>query len=241
MFLAIFKSILNGGGFMEGYDINELCMILAEKIPTQSEETSKYIMIVAKKCFENAYGLDENGKSNYDLQIKRKLAYATEKVLIQLYKKYNWINIFYERKSWGKKVFSQENAQKAYLIYIQKMYQLCNIFNKVYPQSENVICVQAIDYILQHLDERLSLSDIADMCYVNYSYLSHLFKENLGYTFGNYVMEVKLIIVKSLLIDSEDSISNISHKVGFEDYKYLGRVFKKYNGVTMSDYRERLA
>lgn len=89
-----------------------------------------------------------------------------------------------------------------------------------------------------HLD--ISLEAVASKFFLSPSYLSRIFKIETGINFSDYVTQVRMRIAEQLLTKSEESIANITKKVGYNDIKYFSRVFKKYKGVTPGEYRKSL-
>lgn len=71
-------------------------------------------------------------------------------------------------------------------------------------------------------------------------YFSKLFKQETGENFIEYLTEVRLRNARELLKDSGLSIKVICVESGYSDPNYFSRIFKKYEGVTPSEFRERL-
>ena len=71
-------------------------------------------------------------------------------------------------------------------------------------------------------------------------YFSKLFKQETGGNFIEYLTEVRLRNARELLKDSGLSIKEICAESGYSDPNYFSRIFKKYEGVTPSEFRERL-
>lgn len=87
-----------------------------------------------------------------------------------------------------------------------------------------------IDYVENHHGDKINLEDIADKLHLSKYYLSHFIKQQLGISFRNYLNNVRLTNAISLLINTEQSIMNISILSGFSDQKYLNAIIKeKYN------------
>lgn len=84
---------------------------------------------------------------------------------------------------------------------------------------------------------KITVSEIADRFNYNPDYLSHLFHEKLGISLKHYIIQVKLEIVKEVLVSSDKSIKEIARYVSFDDEKYLMRLFKQNEGITPSEYR----
>lgn len=96
-----------------------------------------------------------------------------------------------------------------------------------------------IDLINREYMKDLSLSEIADQVGFNASYLSRLFKLETGIGFVQYLREVRMKQAKEMLIIGDITIETISKKVGFQSEKHFRRTFKKEEGVTPSEYRDR--
>ena len=71
-------------------------------------------------------------------------------------------------------------------------------------------------------------------------YFSKLFKQETGGNFIEYLTEVRLRNARELLKDSGLSIKEICAESGYSDPNYFSRIFKKYEGVTPSEFREKL-
>lgn len=98
--------------------------------------------------------------------------------------------------------------------------------------------------ILQELQERftedISLSGLADKYAVSQSGLSTLIKNKLGISFSEYITARRMMRAKELLADERLSVAAIAESVGYHDYYYFTKVFKKTQGITPSKYRKKL-
>lgn len=93
-------------------------------------------------------------------------------------------------------------------------------------------------YISDHLDESLTLVDIADKYHYNAAYLGRMLKKSTGCTFNEYLLKLRVIKAKSLLINTNDTIKSISSTIGFKDAEYFTKRFKKATKMTPSQYRD---
>lgn len=84
----------------------------------------------------------------------------------------------------------------------------------------------------------LSIKDISDYVCLSVSYMCTMFKSETGQTLNQYLTEYRMTQAKRLLEDPRNTISNISSKIGYNDGNYFGKTFKKYTGVSPSEYRE---
>ena len=97
---------------------------------------------------------------------------------------------------------------------------------------------EAIRIIRENYHENLSLDSIAQQIYISPYYLSHLFREELGITYLEYLTRIRMEEAKRLLPDRSMTILDISSRVGYEDPGYFSKVFKKNMGVSPNQYRK---
>jgi two-component system response regulator YesN len=99
---------------------------------------------------------------------------------------------------------------------------------------ERILC-----YLDLHYDEsNLNLQYIADIFRVSTGHLSRLFKREKGINFNEYLSMKRVEKAKQLMNeDRRLSVLEIANQVGFTDGKYFGQVFKKYYGITPSDFK----
>lgn len=97
---------------------------------------------------------------------------------------------------------------------------------------------KALLYIDKHLKEELTQRDVADHVYLNPSYFSVLFKEEIRLTFSEYIMRRRIQHAKNLLISTKLSITDIAEESGYKTAKYFIKIFKELEGKTPSAYRK---
>ncbi|MFC4598419.1 response regulator transcription factor [Cohnella hongkongensis] len=95
--------------------------------------------------------------------------------------------------------------------------------------------------IVKHINENyrkdISIQSIARSFYMNPNYLSQLFKRELNVTFTEYLTRTRLRQARLLLETTGLSIGEIAESVGFRDYFYFIRIFKKREKITPRQYR----
>lgn len=96
---------------------------------------------------------------------------------------------------------------------------------------------KAIQYIEEHYDEQLTISDVAK--YINFSatHFSRLFKKETGRNFVDYVAFTRIIKSLPYLRKYDYTIEKISFICGFNTPNYFSLTFKKYVGISPTDYR----
>lgn len=97
---------------------------------------------------------------------------------------------------------------------------------------------QVRQYVDAHYIEDLSLGDLASRFGLDGSYLSRSFKQAAGSNLTVYVARLRVAEAKRLLRRRELSITEVAQAVGYGDYAYFSRVFKKLTGISPRQYRE---
>ena len=95
----------------------------------------------------------------------------------------------------------------------------------------------ALAYIDAHYGEGLTLKQVAGHCHINTSYLGQVFRKETGKSFTDYVNELRVAQAKQLLLQPELKVYEIAERVGFTDYHYFLKIFKKVTGITPTDLR----
>lgn len=95
----------------------------------------------------------------------------------------------------------------------------------------------AIAYIERNRHERISMQDMAKLCHLSTSYFSKLFLKETGENYTDYFNRKKINWAKDALSNTDENINLISLNLGFQDTSYFVKVFKRYEGITPSQYR----
>lgn len=95
-----------------------------------------------------------------------------------------------------------------------------------------------LEWIRAHYRRFISVSDISEEFNYNKEYLSRLFKRKIGIGLQEYIHRQKIAKAKELLLSPEsDSVQDIAYFLGFRDCKYFMRLFKRYEQMTPTQYR----
>lgn len=96
---------------------------------------------------------------------------------------------------------------------------------------------RCVGYILEHIkDSNLSVNEIAASVYLNPIYLNRVFKKEKGVNLSQWIIRERMELAGKLLLTTEEPAVAIAEEVGYNNYPYFSTVFKKYFGVTPSQY-----
>lgn len=104
--------------------------------------------------------------------------------------------------------------------------------------QDNIAIRPAIQYLHNHINSTVSVSELAKICNISNGHLIRLFKRSTGETVTEYHNKLKISTACDLLLDSDMSIATISDTLGFSDPSYFNRVFKKYHNISPAVYRK---
>jgi len=96
-----------------------------------------------------------------------------------------------------------------------------------------------IAYIDEHYRQKLELEDIAKIGGYNVAYTSQFFKRQMGISFVDYVLRLRLRDATVQLTSSDEAIARIASSCGFADIKAFNVAFKKHFHTTPTEYRKQ--
>lgn len=109
--------------------------------------------------------------------------------------------------------------------------------NRVKARGIHPLVRTIMKYVHSHLGERITLEDIGRETFFSPIYCDTLFKKETGHSIIDYVIEKRIDEAKRMLLEGSVPLSDIAEYLGFHDYNYFSRVFKKRSGYTPSAYR----
>lgn len=146
--------------------------------------------------------------------------------------------------SYSYKEYMSKNAGKAsvikgyFLVIVTKF--LREIRNKqlLHVESQlSTIMPEIIEYIEENYYKSLSLEELAEKTFYNSSYFSRIFKEVYGKTLTEFITEKRIAESVKLLENTDLTIEEICHKIGYIDQKHFYKLFKNKMGLTPGQYR----
>ena len=98
--------------------------------------------------------------------------------------------------------------------------------------------LEAMAYISKHYNEPdISVGTVAQSLNISEGYLSHTFKKETDYTLLNYLTRYRIHKAMELLKDCRVKVYEVAEQVGYRDIAYFSATFKKYTGMSPSEYQ----
>lgn len=114
--------------------------------------------------------------------------------------------------------------------------KLCELFQNRRKDYKNHIVTNVRKYINEHVNERLSLNEVAAVFGISPNYLSQLFSKYNDTGFSEYINICKVTESKRLLEEENMKVYEAAEALGFESAFYFSKVFKRVEGVSPTEY-----
>jgi YesN/AraC family two-component response regulator len=122
----------------------------------------------------------------------------------------------------------------------------CHVLRRIEEQyyfigkgTHSEIVQKAMQYILNHVEERIMLQDVANFAHISPGYLSTLFKREYNQNLVDFINQTKIDRACELLRENKYRINEISYLLGYENAFYFSRVFRRHTGITPSEFKEK--
>ncbi|MBQ8526177.1 MAG: AraC family transcriptional regulator [Clostridia bacterium] len=107
-------------------------------------------------------------------------------------------------------------------------------------KSENIYLTTAVRYIKAHYYEDITVEQISSHVGISRKYLFSVFKNSLGVSPKDYIVDYRMKKACQLFNDRQLSVGNVAYSVGYKDPLTFSRMFKKKLGLSPTDYRNNL-
>lgn len=232
------KVDLNGGLIFSGTDNAQTIIqnnksefknqIIAKIQNGDSNGVKTFLELYTSELISSKTPLDKIKNSFFDLIVTAK---NTTKNIVKDFYSESVDNAF--------SILSSENNISILKDFSQKIFLECtNAINNSKIQENHPSIKKVCDYVDSHLNEDISLEQMADYINVSSFYLSKLFKEEKGVTFITFISDKRLEKARQLLEETDFSIKEITAEVGYNDQNYFSRIFKSKYGLSPKEYRK---
>lgn len=145
-------------------------------------------------------------------------------------------------KSFGYELAVRASLTNIYLWVLRRWKQKGMIHETSSGLTERQIVVlqRVFDYVENNYAHPITAQDAADVAEMAYTYFSRFFKRAVGKSFTDYLNHFRLLEAEKRLMQSDDSITDITNSVGFTSSSYFIAQFKQAKGESPLQYRKKL-
>ena len=143
------------------------------------------------------------------------------------------------KKKYYLKIAHSHTATELETLSIKVFEELVTSLKKYSFQHYSLVIKMAVEYIHNNKFKFLSAKDVATAIYVNRSYLSKRFKEEVGDTITDYIHKTKIDLAIELMESNIYHYNEIAEVLGYRNYSYFSRVFKKYYHMSPVAYMKK--
>lgn len=123
-------------------------------------------------------------------------------------------------------------------MFITVFRECANALSMMKMSSSAGIAYKVMNYLEHHYTEDISLDSVASALFLNKNYIAHVFKDETGSSPMDYTISLRMSHAKALLMETDQSISDIAVKCGYTDFTYFSKQFKKNTGLSPSMFRK---
>lgn len=148
-----------------------------------------------------------------------------------LYENHIQANLLFQNETFCTLNKKAENSAVDMIRYASYLYD-CTVSEIEQIKESDSVIWRIKRYIEEHYNENIGRDEIAQAICVAPTYLSKLFHDEVEMSLREYINSRRIEQAKKLLVDTNDNVSDIAMKVGFENIPYFSTVFKKYCKMT---------
>jgi AraC-like DNA-binding protein/mannose-6-phosphate isomerase-like protein (cupin superfamily) len=167
---------------------------------------------------------------NYIYIDNRDVRSQTAKLIREIYKEMNDAQIGYE--------FAVSSRIKSILLLLLRN---DNRLHLNYTGNRLLERIQpALDYIEQHLSDKLTIQELSKLLNMSYTYFIKTFKQAIGMSFTDFIIYKRIKKAEQLLLTTDRSIAEIAELAGITNLGHFYELFRRYNTCSPKQFKDRL-
>ena len=144
----------------------------------------------------------------------------------------------YENQNTGYELFLISGIYKLFVWILRYWQNNIGLLNIDMEKDDIEIYYKIREFISENFYKDISVNEVAKYCNMSYSSFYKRFKEIMGYSFTDYITNIRISEAEKLLATTDIPINDISQKMGFSTPSYFVSQFKKKKNVTPKQYRK---
>ena len=118
------------------------------------------------------------------------------------------------------------------------------LFLQLEKQQQNALVHPLVgmikEFVKENIDKKITLADVGKYTFFSPGHCDRVFKKETKQSIIDYALDSKIAEAKYVLLTEDVSLRTIAEKLGFDDYNYFARLFKKRIGVTPTQYKNKV-
>ena len=141
-------------------------------------------------------------------------------------------------RGYGYDIYIQTQIYELMVSVLRKWKKEGFIIDERLPLHQNTYTINTItEYIDEHSNEDLNITEIAGMCHMSYSFFAKKFQQIYSNSCKEYIIQTRLRKAEELLVFTDHDLNYISQETGFADCSHMIKAFKEKMGTTPKQYR----
>lgn len=151
-----------------------------------------------------------------------------------------------EKSIWSivKKIRAEMSQKKGFYNVAVELYTAQLLLSHQRGHARDLNSFNPMYYIHKYIEENfvqdIDIQTLAEMSGYSYDYFRHLFKEEVGISPKNYIIDKRISFAKKLLSETNTTISEIAQKSGFSNGPQFTVIFKERTGLSPAQYRKSI-
>jgi Response regulator containing CheY-like receiver domain and AraC-type DNA-binding domain len=121
----------------------------------------------------------------------------------------------------------------------RRFFEISESLQRKKQKKNHKIIKEIEDYVNAHLDRSIELREVADRFSFSPNYLGHLFKEERGVTFSEFVIRQRLAKAHEMLQDPVRKVYEVAFSVGYKNLTHFNRLFRDAYGLSPNEFRRQ--
>ncbi|MBD1381532.1 response regulator transcription factor [Metabacillus arenae] len=198
-------------------------------------ETGNRISFI-NKCFQYLTNLLDKNALNHNVLCSFRLD-ITQLIYTHLKKKEILANKLFQGKIGDFLLEQSSRSIDDLMIYISYLVDV-SLDYMAFTNSQKSVVNTICEYIDQNYQENITRTSLAKIVYLSPDYIARFFKKETGISLVNYIIKKRVARAKDLLTNTDLPVHIISDKVGYGNYSYFTKLFKKETNYTPVDFRK---
>lgn len=128
-----------------------------------------------------------------------------------------------------------KNKFEEIILFLSRKYSQISI-----PKAKSLVRIgKAIQFIKANFHKNIYVHQLAELSFMSIRNFQRLFKEATGLSTNDYLLELRIQNASKLLTETDSAIYEVANQVGFTDWIYFSKAFKKKFGISPTIYRKQ--